>query len=109
MTKTKTLLELAGADLNPPRLSESCLILIDLQNEYRSGPIALPEADKAIAAAARLLERARASGAAIFHIAHKGKAGSLFDRDADRGAIVTAVAPLPGEPVSEKGLPNAFA
>ena len=109
MTQTKTLLELAGADLGLPKLGDSCLILIDLQNEYRAGPIALPEADAAIAAAARLLARARASGAAIFHIAHKGKPGSLFDRDVERGAIATAVAPLPSEPFIEKGLPNAFA
>ena len=45
----------------------------------------------------------------MFHVAHKGKAGSLFDRDAARGAIVEAVAPREGEPVVEKGLPNAFA
>jgi nicotinamidase-related amidase len=63
----------------------------------------------AIAAAARLLIRARTSGARVFHIAHRGKSGGLFDRDAERGAIVAALAPLPGEPVIEKGLPNAFA
>jgi nicotinamidase-related amidase len=109
MTAPKTLLELSGADLNPPKLSESCLVLIDIQNEYRAGPLALPDAEPAIAVAAKLLARARKSGAAIFHIAHKGRAGSLFDRAADRGAIVTELAPLAGELVIEKELPNAFA
>jgi nicotinamidase-related amidase len=56
-----------------------------------------------------LLARARQSGAAIFHIAHKGRAGSLFDREAERGAIVDSLAPLASEPVIEKALPNAFA
>jgi len=42
MSQAKTLLELAGADLTPPRLADSCLVLIDLQNEYLTGPIALP-------------------------------------------------------------------
>ena len=109
MTAPKTLLELAGADLNLPRLREACLVLIDLQYEYLAGPIALPDARRAIVNAARLLARARAAGAAIFHIAHKGRPGGLFDRTAERGAIVAELAPLEGETVIEKGLPNAFA
>jgi len=109
MTTPKTLLELAGADLNPPKLADSCLVLIDIQNEYCAGPLALPDAEPAIAVAAKLLARARQSGAAIFHIAHKGRAGSLFDREAERGAIVSSLAPLANESVIEKALPNAFA
>lgn len=109
MTVPKTLLEMSGADLTPPNLSESCLVLIDIQNEYRAGPLALPDAEPAIEAAASLLARARASGAAILHVAHKGRAGGLFDREATRGAIVDSLAPLANEPVIEKTLPNAFA
>jgi nicotinamidase-related amidase len=109
VTAPKTLLELAGADLNPPKLNEAGLVLIDIQNEYCTGPLALPDAQPAITAAARLLARARESGAAVIHIAHKGRAGGLFDREAARGAIVERVTPLAGEPVIEKALPNAFA
>lgn len=109
MTVPKTLLEMSGADLTPPNLSESCLVLIDIQNEYRAGPLALPDAEPAIEAAASLLARARANGAAILHVAHKGRAGGLFDREAARGAIVDSLAPLANEPVIEKTLPNAFA
>jgi len=109
MSSAKTLLQLAGADLNPPRLGDACLVLIDIQNEYLAGPLALPDAEAAIARTTTLLARARESGAAIFHIAHRGKPGSLFDRTADRGAIVTPLTPRAGEPVIEKELPNAFA
>jgi len=109
MTAAKTLLELAGADLAPAKLSEASLVLIDLQNEYLSGPIALPDAAHAVGNAARLLAAARAAGAPVFHIAHKGKAGSLFDREAPRGQIVSALTPQPGEAVIEKALPNSFA
>jgi nicotinamidase-related amidase len=109
VTAPKTLLELAGADLGLPRLREACLVLIDLQYEYLAGPIALPDARRAIGNTARLLARARAAGASIFHIAHKGRPGGLFDRSAERGAIVAELAPRAGEPVIEKGLPNAFA
>jgi nicotinamidase-related amidase len=109
MTAPKTLLELAGADLSLPRLSDCCLVLIDLQNEYRAGPLALPAADAAIASTARLLARARAAGAKIIHVAHKGRGGGLFDREAERGAIVAELEPMSDEPVVEKTLPNAFA
>lgn len=109
MTAPKTLLQLAGADLSLPSLGQSCLVLIDLQNEYRTGPLALPGADNAIASATRLLALARESGAAIFHIAHMGKPGGLFDRTAQRGAIVDSLKPTTAEPVIEKTLPNAFA
>jgi len=105
----KTLLDMAGADLTPARVADAALVLIDLQNEYRDGPIAVTGADAAIANAARLLVAARDAGAPIFHIAHKGRAGGLFDREAERGQIVAALAPLDGEAVVEKGLPNAFA
>ena len=105
----KTLLQLAGADLNPPRLSDACLVMIYLQNEYLSGPLALPDAQAAATNAAQLLARARQQGAAIFHIAHRGKAGGMFDRAAERGAIIASVAPQAAEPIIEKELPNAFA
>ena len=109
MSSAKTLMQLAGIDLTPPRLGDACLVLIDIQNEYLAGPLALPDASPAIARATALLGRARESGAKIIHIAHKGAPGSLFDRDAERGAIVAQLEPRPGEIVIEKQLPNAFA
>lgn len=109
MTNAKTLLQLAGADLTPAKVADACLVLIDLQNEYLAGPIAVDGAESAITEAKELLDTARSANAPIFHVAHKGRAGGLFDRDAERGQIVAALAPLDGEPVVEKGLPNAFA
>jgi nicotinamidase-related amidase len=61
-----------------------------------------------VAEAERLLQRARAAGAPIVHIAHAGRAGGPFDRAAERGAIIAAVAPAADEPVIEKPRPNAF-
>lgn len=109
MTTAKTLFQLAGADLTPAKVRDASLVLIDVQNEYLAGPLAVTGAEAAIANAAKLLAQARDSGAPIFHIAHRGKPGSLFDRSAERGAIVSALAPRAGEPVIEKELPNAFA
>lgn len=109
MSAATTLFQLAGADLTPAKVRDACLVLIDLQNEYLSGPIAVSDAHAAIVNAARLLSAARMSGAPVFHIAHKGRPGGLFDRAAKRGQIVTALSPLPTEQVIEKTLPNSFA
>ena len=109
MTAARTLLQLAGADLTPAKISEASLVLIDLQNEYLAGPIALPGAEAAMANSAKLLSRARDAGSPVFHVAHRGKPGGLFDRGADRGAIAANVAPLAAEAVIEKEQPNAFA
>lgn len=109
MNAPKTLLEMAGADVTPARFDEAAVILIDYQNEYLSGPLALPGADAAVAEAARLLAAARDADSPIFHIAHKGRSGGLFDRDDKRGHIIAALAPADGEAVIEKPLPNAFA
>lgn len=109
MTTARTLLDMAGADLRPARLDEACLILIDYQNEYLDGPLALPDADAAITVAGRVLAAARAAGAPVFHVAHRGRQGGLFDRAARRGAIIDGLAPVAGETLVEKPLPNAFA
>jgi nicotinamidase-related amidase len=109
MPEPKTLLELAGADLKPARLSNATLLLIDYQNEYVAGPLGLPGAAPAVQRAALLLARARDAAAPVVHVAHKGRPGGLFDRHADRGHIIAALAPREGETVIEKGLPNAFA
>lgn len=109
MTEAKTLLELAGASLEPATLRDASLVLIDIQNEYQQGPIAVSDPSSAVGAAAHLLAAARRSGAPVFHVAHKGRPGGLFDRQAERGQIVDELAPLEDEAVVEKALPNAFA
>ena len=108
MTTPKTLLEMAGADLRPAPLAQSTLVIIDAQNEYLDGKLALPGVKPAVDALARLLAKARAAGAPVVHIQHKGRAGGLFDLEARGGAIIDAVKPAGGEHRA-KPLPNAFA
>lgn len=103
-----TLFTLAGIAPAPARLADATLILIDYQNEYLAGPLRLVDPEAAIEKARDLLTAARAAGARIVHIAHRGAAGGLFDRAEHRGAIVDALAPMPGETVIEKPRPNAF-
>lgn len=109
MTTPRTLLSMAGANLTPGALGASALVLIDCQNEYVTGHLPLPGVAAALDQVAALLARARDTGTPIFHIAHKGRPGGLFDRDAAGGAIAAPAAPIPGEAVIEKALPNSFA
>ncbi|MCB2101614.1 MAG: isochorismatase family protein [Rhodobacterales bacterium] len=109
MTAPKTLLQLAGADLAPAAIAGSTLLLIDCQREYVDGAVVLPGVDAAVAAAADLLGRFRAAGAPVVHVAHVGQPGGAFDPDGPGGAFAGAVAPLDGEAVVRKRLPNAFA
>jgi nicotinamidase-related amidase len=109
MTTPRTLLQMAGADLAPPPLSDAVLLVIDAQGEYRDGKLPLDGIAPSLTALSALLDRARAAGAVVIHVAHKGRPGGLFDRDAAGGAILAEVAPRAGEAVVEKPLPNAFA
>ena len=109
MSEPITLLQLSGADMEPAKLENSHLIIIDMQNEYLHDPLKIDAADQAIASAEKLLTKARQVGTSIIHIAHQGRAGSLFNRDTPRGEIVEALVPQEKETVIEKKLPNAFA
>jgi len=108
MDHPKTLFALANREPRPPRLGEATLILIDYQNEYLDGPLALTGAEEAIARAERLLRAMRQAGGRIVHVAHKGAPGGMFDRSQARGAIIDALAPVAGEDIVEKSRPNAF-
>ncbi|MGD0764664.1 MAG: cysteine hydrolase family protein [Roseiarcus sp.] len=108
MDRPKTLFALANREPSPPRLGAATLILIDYQNEYLDGPLALTGAEEAIAQAERLLRAARRAGGRIVHVAHKGAPGGLFDRSQGRGAIVAALAPGADEAIVEKSRANAF-
>lgn len=103
-----TLLALAGATPPIPTLAEATLILIDLQAEYRVGPLALDGVEPAIGRAATLVAAVRAAGGRVVHVAHAGRPGGAFDRAAPRGAIVAEVAPVAGEAVVEKRRVSAF-
>lgn len=103
-----TLRDVIGLDSRPPRLAESALIMIDFQNTYRTGVMALEGAEEALVAAARLLERARAAGIPVVHVVNDGGEGSPYDIRAGIGAVSDEVAPADGEPVVVKQYPDSF-
>lgn len=103
----KTLLELAGANPAPASLKDATLVVIDAQNEYVSGPIALPGVGPALGAIADLLAAARAAGTPIVHLAHRAPAG-VFVEGTEGAEIAPQASPKDGEPVFKKELPNGF-
>lgn len=109
MSAPKTLMQLAGAEPRPHQISDSALIIIDAQREYLDGKLPLEGIEPALEACARLLSAARAAGAPVFHVQHKGRPGGLFDPQGAAFEICPQAAPLEGEAVIEKALPNAFA
>lgn len=102
-----TFFQLSNAVPSVPSLSDAALIVIDAQEEYRSGALPLVGVDAALVQVASLLDAARAAGGRVFHIVHKGSAGDVFDPAAG-GRIMAEVAPASGEPVIEKAEPSAF-
>jgi len=105
----RTLLELAGLSPAPSPLSSAVLVVIDAQHEYVDGKLPLAGVREALGQIAELLARARKAGRPVIHVQHKGRPGGAFGPDTPGFAIVKEAAPLAGETVIEKSLPNAFA
>lgn len=103
-----TLRQLNGFDDKPAKLADSTVVLIDYQNTYTTGVMELDGWQEALDAAARLVERARREGAQIIHVINDGGEGTPYDIRAEIGQIHPSVAPVDGEPVVVKQVPNAF-
>ncbi|MGL5447054.1 MAG: cysteine hydrolase, partial [Rhabdaerophilum sp.] len=61
----KTLLEMVGATPIPPSIAESVLVIIDAQNEYLEGPLALTGVGLAVEKCAEVLAAYRKAGAPV--------------------------------------------
>ncbi|MEU9608847.1 isochorismatase family protein [Streptomyces sp. NPDC048057] len=108
MSASTTLREVVGLDGRLPALADATLVLIDFQNTYRTGVMALEGVDEALTAGARLLAAARAQGTPVVHVVNDGGEGTPYDVRAEIGAISPEVAPVDGEPVIVKKFPDSF-
>ena len=104
-----TLRSAAGLPPGYGPMNDAVLIVIDAQMEYtETGALTLPGLQPALDNITALLLTGRKDGAEIVHIAHEGSEGRAFD-PAKGGRIIEQVAPIDGETVIGKGLPNSFA
>jgi Isochorismatase family len=108
MPEPTTLRALSGLPSTPASLTDSTLIMIDCQNTYTQGVMALDGVAVALDEAAALLTRARSAGIPIIHVTHDAGEGSPYDIRAEIGQIVNRVAPEGDEPVIVKHFPNSF-
>ena len=108
MPALKTMFQLTGRGYAAATLSNASLLIIDAQNEYLSGPLALSGMDAATANIARLLEAARKARRPVIHIRHLGTVGGMFDPQGERGAFIKGLEPQGDELIIEKRMPNAF-
>ncbi|HEX6734952.1 MAG TPA: isochorismatase family protein [Azonexus sp.] len=91
-------------------LGQTALLLIDYQNEYRQGPLALPDEATASAAAIRLRNWAEQLGLLVIHVQHQAPAASpLFAAGSPGAGALAGLAPAAGQPLVVKRLPSAFA
>ncbi len=92
-------------------MTDTALILIDIQNDYfPGGQLPVPGMEAAAAKAAQLLQQARHGGGMIVHIRHEStRPGAQFFLPGTTGADIHAsVQPDGAEPVLTKSVPNSF-
>jgi nicotinamidase-related amidase len=92
-------------------MSESALLIIDLQNDYfPGGKMELEGSPAAVEKAREALAAFRAKGLSVFHVRHLStRPGATFFLPGTEGAEIHAsVRPAAGEPVIEKNFPNSF-
>ena len=105
-----TLLQRSGAIAEAADWQKAVIVVIDAQNDYIDGSLPLTGVEAAVAEIRSLLDLAREDGVPVVHVIHKSGAGSwLFDPGSHGAEIIAALAPVNGERVVEKTLPNAFA
>ncbi|WGW13248.1 isochorismatase family protein [Saxibacter everestensis] len=103
-----TLRQLNGFDDTPASLAEATLIMVDYQNTYTRGVMELEGWEPALDAAADLLARAREAGSTVIHVVNDGGDGTPYDIKDEIGQIHPKVAPVDGEEVVEKTVPNGY-
>ena len=108
MSALKTMFQLTGRGYAAANLSNASLLIIDAQNEYLNGPLALSEMEAATANIALLLEAARKAKRPVVHVRHLGTVGGMFDPQGPRGEFIAGLEPTGDEVIIEKRMPNAF-
>jgi nicotinamidase-related amidase len=92
-------------------MSDTALLIVDLQNDYfPGGRMELEGAEAAAANAAEALKRFRAKGRPVVHVRHLSvRPGATFFIPGTTGAEIHGnVVPLSSEQIIEKNFPNSF-
>ncbi|MFH1806947.1 MAG: cysteine hydrolase family protein [Pseudomonadota bacterium] len=104
----KTIFQILNITLPIGSPRDAALIVIDAQEEYRTGGLPLSGLEAALEKVALLQAHWRKQGGTLIHIRHHSPEGSLFDPTSPMADIMPEAAPIGDEPVLTKQVPNAF-
>lgn len=103
----RSMLGMAASTASP---SDSVLVIIDAQNEYAQGHLAVTNAATTRKTIAALLEKYRAGGGQIVHVVHRVPEGApVFTPGTALAEEFDELAPKAGEKVIGKMHPSSFA
>ncbi|KAJ7508333.1 Isochorismatase-like protein [Mycena galericulata] len=109
----KSFRNIVGASPSTATTTDSVLIIIDAQNEYAVGELAVTGLETSRPAIGALLQRYRAAGGAVAHIVHRVPEGApVFTAGTSLAEEFTELQPPPGsttEFVVGKRFPGSFA
>merc|ERR1711988_42660 len=95
-----------GASPSKASTDDSVLLIIDAQNEYASGKLAVRDVDASRAKIASLLEKYRAAGAPLVHATPEG--APIFTPGTALAEEFQELTPRSGESVVTKNFPGSF-
>lgn len=110
MAQHPTIRAIAGAPA-PQHLdpATTALLVIDFQNEYFGGRMPIPNGERALVNASRLIERADAEGSKVYHIQHVTPAGSpVFAEDSETSAFHRGSQPAAHHAILRKSSVSVF-
>ena len=109
MHKVMTLWEMAGITSDLKGFSESVVITIDAQEEYRSGLLPLHGVTEAVRVGAEVLAKARAENAPTLHVVQANPPQArMFAQGSALARVFDEYAPGREEILIPKTLPNSF-
>ncbi|KAF2008944.1 Isochorismatase hydrolase [Aaosphaeria arxii CBS 175.79] len=102
--------QLLGVPPSTASTTDSALVIIDAQNEYSTGKLAVTNAETSGKVIADLLEKYRKSGGKVVHVLHKTPEGApIFTPNTPLSEPFKALTPKDGEEVIWKLHPGSFA
>ncbi|KAF4829577.1 putative isochorismatase family protein YddQ [Colletotrichum tropicale] len=109
MTSAVSMRSMLGLSASTASTSDSTLVIIDAQNEYANGKLAVSGVEASRAKIAFLLEKYRAAKAPVIHVVHEVPAGApLFTPGTDLAEEFSELKPVEGESVVTKHFPGSF-
>lgn len=110
MSSATSFRSLVGISPSTASLSDSTLVIIDAQNEYSSGKLAVSNAPSSRAAIHSLLQKYRSASGKIVHVTHVVPDGApVFTPNTHLAEEFDELKPLAGEKVVRKHHPSSFA